>query len=102
MGGSREGSTVQWLFWIATVHSRPTLGRGFRNLCHQRLLRWVLCDKEDSKSMTRGQRKRRCVGRMQGDICLKQHGIQLEILSCRKLYVKLSHTGQFKGHRMSI
>lgn len=52
--------------------------------------------------MTRGQRKRRYVGRMQGDVCLKQHGIQLEILSCRKLYVKLSHTGQFKGHRVSI
>lgn len=28
----------------ATVHSRPTVGHGFRNLCHQHLLRWVLCD----------------------------------------------------------
>lgn len=82
------------------VLDRPTLGRGFRNLCHQHLLRWVLCDK-DSKSMTKGQRKKRCVGGIQGDVCLKQHGIQLEILSCRKLYVKLSHTGQFKGHRVS-
>lgn len=53
------------------------------------LLRWVLCDVQDSKSMSRGPRKRRCVGKIQGDVCLKQHEIQLEILSCRKAVCKV-------------